>query len=124
MSASVFREGLFKGKSVFVTGGSSGINLRIAEAFGEAGAKVAINGRNVEKLNAAVDRLKSMGIEASGHAADVRDYKAIEAALAAAGELDVLVCGAAGNFPSPAVMLSSNGFKSVMDIDVLGTFNA
>jgi NAD(P)-dependent dehydrogenase (short-subunit alcohol dehydrogenase family) len=121
---SVFRPGLFAGKTVFITGGSSGINLGIAEAFGVAGARVAINGRNVEKLEGAVKSLKAKGIAASGHAADVRDYKALEAALQPVGPLDVLVCGAAGNFPSPAVMMSSNGFKAVLEIDVLGTFNA
>jgi NAD(P)-dependent dehydrogenase (short-subunit alcohol dehydrogenase family) len=121
---SVFREGLFKGKTVFVTGGSGGINLRIAEAFGLAGARVAINGRNVEKLNAAVEGLKAKGIAASGHPADVREYKVLDDALAAVAPVDVLVCGAAGNFPAPAVMMSSNGFKAVLEIDVLGTFNA
>ena len=124
----VFKPGLFAGKVVFVTGGSSGINLRIAEAFGEMGAKVAINGRKVEKLEAAVKSLRSKGITAEGYSADVRDYAAIEGALEATvkawGALDVLVCGAAGNFPAPVALMSSNGFKAVMDIDVLGTFNA
>jgi NAD(P)-dependent dehydrogenase (short-subunit alcohol dehydrogenase family) len=121
---SVFKEGLLRGKTVFVTGGSSGINLRIAGAFGLAGARVAINGRNVEKLESAVAGLKAQGIEASGHPADVREYRTLEAALGTLGPIDVLVCGAAGNFPSPAVMMSSNGFKAVLEIDVLGTFNA
>ena len=124
----VFKPGLYAGKVVFVTGGSSGINLRIAEAFGEMGAKVAINGRKVEKLEAAVKSLRSKGITAEGYSADVRDYAAIEGALEATvkawGPLDVLVCGAAGNFPAPVALMSSNGFKAVMDIDVLGTFNA
>jgi NAD(P)-dependent dehydrogenase (short-subunit alcohol dehydrogenase family) len=120
----VFKEGLLRGKTVFVTGGSSGINLRIAEAFGLAGARVAINGRNVEKLESAVAGLKAQGIETSGHPADVREYRTLEAALGAVAPIDVLVCGAAGNFPSPAVMMSSNGFKAVLEIDVLGTFNA
>ena len=121
---SVFKDGLYKGKTIFVTGVSSGINLRIAEAFGEAGARVAINGRNVEKLDAAVAALKAKGIDATGHPADVREYKLLEEALQKVAPIDVLVCGAAGNFPSPAVMLSSNGFKAVLEIDVLGTFNA
>lgn len=124
----IFREGLFKGRHLFVTGGSSGINLRIAEAFGTAGAKVSINGRQPEKLAAAVDGLRAKQIDARGYSADVRDYAALDAALAKAvetfGELDVLVCGAAGNFPAPALGMSSNGFKSVLEIDVLGTFNA
>lgn len=125
---SVFNPKLYAGKTVFVTGGSSGINLRIAEAFGEHGAKVAINGRKVDKLEAAVKQLRDKGITAEGYAADVRDYAAVESALEAAvkalGPIDVLVCGAAGNFPAPVAMMSSNGFKAVMDIDVLGTFNA
>lgn len=125
---SVFNPTLFAGKHVFVTGGSSGINQRIAHAFGEHGAKVTINGRKVEKLEAAVNGLKAAGIEAQGFPADVRDFAAVDAALESAvkafGPIDVLVCGAAGNFPAPVAMMSSNGFKAVMDIDVLGTFNA
>ena len=124
----VFAPGLFAGKTVFVTGGSSGINLAIATAFGELGAKVAINGRKIEKLDAAVASIRSKGITCEGFAADVRDYAAVDAALEGAtqklGAIDVLVCGAAGNFPAPVAMMSSNGFKAVMDIDVLGTFNA
>jgi NAD(P)-dependent dehydrogenase (short-subunit alcohol dehydrogenase family) len=124
----VFREGLFRDKVVFVTGGSSGINLAIAHAFGALGAKVAINGRKPDKLEAAVKGLRERGVRAEGYAADVRDYAALDGAItsavAALGRLDVLVCGAAGNFPAPAVAMSANGFKAVMDIDLLGTFNA
>lgn len=126
--SSVFAPGLFAGKTVFVTGGSSGINLAIAGAFGELGAKVAINGRKVDKLDGAVASLRGKGLTCEGFAADVRDYAAIDGALDGAvkklGPIDVLVCGAAGNFPAPVTMMSSNGFKAVMDIDVLGTFNA
>ena len=125
---SVFRNDLLKGKVAFVTGGSSGINLGIAEAFVRAGAKVVINGRNVEKLDAAVKGLQALGGTALGVAADVRDYAAVEKAFQTArdayGELDILVCGAAGNFPAPALGMSSNGFRAVLEIDVLGTFNA
>ena len=80
----VFAPGLFAGKTVFVTGGSSGINLAIATAFGELGAKVAINGRKVEKLDAAVASLRAKGITCEGFAADVRDYAAIDGALESA----------------------------------------
>jgi NAD(P)-dependent dehydrogenase (short-subunit alcohol dehydrogenase family) len=124
----VFRDRLFAGKHVFVTGGSSGINLRVAEEFGRAGAKVSINGRKADKLEAAVEQLKKQGIEASGYAADVREYAAVNGALNRAfelnGEIDILVCGAAGNFPAPAIGMSANAFKSVIDIDVLGTYHA
>lgn len=126
MAEGVFRDGLLAGKVAFISGGSSGINLGIAEAFVKAGAKVAINGRNVEKLEGAVKGLQAHG-DAMGVAADVRDFAAVSQALQkvrdAFGEIDILVCGAAGNFPAPVAALSSNGFKAVMDIDVLGTFH-
>jgi NAD(P)-dependent dehydrogenase (short-subunit alcohol dehydrogenase family) len=64
---------------------------------------------------------------ASGHPADVRDYDALAGAIKsvreAHGEIDLVVCGAAGNFPAPALGMSANGFKAVVDIDLLGTFN-
>ncbi len=124
----VFREGLLKGKVAFITGGGSGINLRVAERFFQHGAKVALLGRKKEKLDRAVDQIHSAGGQALGFSADVRDYPALEEALRktreAWGEIDILLCGAAGNFPAAALGMSANGFKSVIDIDLLGTFNA
>jgi len=117
----------FAGKAVFVAGGTSGINLGIALGFARAGARVAVMSRNQEKVDAAVARLREAGAEAMGAAADVRDFAATEAALKAAhdayGDFDVLISGAAGNFPAPALGMSANGFKSVVDIDLLGSFN-
>lgn len=125
---SIFQDRLFQGRHVFVTGGSSGINLRIAEAFGAQGAKVTINGRKAEKLYAAVDGLKQAGVEAAGEVADVREYGAVNRALESAfqrfGEIDVLVCGAAGNFAAPAAGMSANAFRTVVEIDLLGTYHA
>ena len=125
--ASTFRDHLLKGKVAFVTGGGSGINLRIAERFAEHGAKVALLGRTRDKLDQASASIKAQGGIASGYAADVRDYPALESALKKArddfGEIDILLCGAAGNFPALSLGMSSNGFKSVIDIDLLGTFN-
>ncbi|AQA22378.1 KR domain protein [Rhodococcus sp. MTM3W5.2] len=115
------------GKTVFVAGGTSGINLGIAEDFARAGARVAVMSRRQEKVDAAVERLTALGAEAMGGSADVRDYAATETVLKAAhdrfGDFDVMVSGAAGNFPAAALGLSANGFKSVVDIDLLGTFN-
>lgn len=119
----------YTGKTVFIAGGTSGINLGIALAFAEAGARVAVLSRSQDKVDAAVARLKGArpGAEAIGFAADVREHAAVEAALAktkeAFGTIDVLVSGAAGNFPAPAVGISPRGFRSVVEIDLLGTFH-
>lgn len=124
---SIFRERLLRDKTAFVTGGGSGIGLRMAERFAEHGAKVMLLGRSQEKLDAAALAIRSAGGEVATCAADVRQYSAMEAALAkthdAFGAIDIVVCGAAGNFPAPVLGMSANGFKSVIDIDLLGTFN-
>lgn len=117
----------YQGKHVFISGGTSGINLGIAHAFSRAGAKVSVMSRSQEKVDAAVASLAARGGKASGHSADVRDYAAVEGALKAAvanyGKIDVLVSGAAGNFVAPALGMSANGFKAVIDIDLMGTFH-
>jgi NAD(P)-dependent dehydrogenase (short-subunit alcohol dehydrogenase family) len=119
----------FTGKTVFVAGGTSGINLGIALAFAEAGARVGVLSRSQDKVDAAVAKLQGAraGAQVLGFAADVREYPAIEAALAKTketfGAIDVLVSGAAGNFPAPAVGISPKGFRSVVEIDLLGTFH-
>ncbi|MGH7650247.1 MAG: SDR family NAD(P)-dependent oxidoreductase, partial [Gemmatimonadaceae bacterium] len=126
--AEVFGQKILEGKSAVITGGGSGINLAIAKRFAKHGASVALIGRTKEKLDNACAEIRSAGGSASGHPADVRDYEALAAAIKAArdthGEIDLVVCGAAGNFPAPVLGMSANGFKSVIDIDLLGTFNA
>ena len=117
----------FSDRQVFIFGGTSGINLGIAECFAAAGASVAVASRSQDKVDAAVARLTELGSDASGYSLDVRDSDAVEAALTAhaekAGSLDVLVSGAAGNFPALAHKMSPNAFKSVVDIDLLGSFH-
>jgi len=120
-------DGRLKGKVAFVAGGSSGINLGIALGMAEAGAKVGLISRSPEKIEAAAQGLRDAGHDAIGIAADVRDYAAVDAALATTvetyGPIDIVISGAAGNFLAPAKTLSANGFKTVVDIDLLGTFN-
>ncbi|MBS0469135.1 MAG: SDR family oxidoreductase [Proteobacteria bacterium] len=117
----------FTGRHVFVAGGSSGINLGIAQAFARAGAQVTVMSRSPDKVQQAADGLKALGAEALGISADVRDPAAVEAALRQAhaqfGDIDVLISGAAGNFIAPAAELSPNGFRTVVDIDLNGTFH-
>ncbi len=125
--AQVFRDNLFEHKVAFFTGGSSGIGLGIAERFAALGATVVLLGRNREKIEHAVGAIREAGGKASGFPADVRDFAALEEALrqshAQFGEIDMLFCAAAGNFPAPVLGMSANGFKAVVDIDLLGTFN-
>src|SRR4029077_10919671 len=96
---------LFKSKTVFVTGGGSGINLGVAKNFAALGANVAICGRTQEKLDAAAVELSALAAKVCAVAADVREFAALEAAFARSkeelGPMDVLVCGAAGNFLVP-----------------------
>jgi len=117
----------FDDHNVLVVGGTSGINLGIAEAFAEQGANVAVASRSRDKVEAALERLNAYGNRTFGFAADVRDLHALETGLAgvveALGPIDTLVVGQAGNFPAAAMKLSPNGFKSVVDIDLLGSFN-
>lgn len=115
------------GKVAFVAGGTSGINLGIAKALALAGVKVALISRSQEKVDAAVDSLNAAGCLARGWSADVRDFAAVDGALKAAheiwGEIDIVISGAAGNFLASALTLSANAFKTVVDIDLIGTFN-
>jgi len=117
----------FKDKTVFIFGGTSGINLGIARSFASAGANVSVASRSEEKVAAAVKELQTLGSDAHGFSLDVRDAEAVAAALQdhseKAGDIDVLVSGAAGNFPAFANDMSVNGFKSVVDIDLLGSFH-
>lgn len=115
-------------KVAFITGGTSGINLGIAKGMVEVGAKVIVLGRNPEKATAAAQEImKEKGGSAMALTADVRDPEQVEAALKAAtdafGKIDILISGAAGNFPAPALAISPKGFKTVVDIDLVGTYN-
>ncbi|MFF0284207.1 SDR family oxidoreductase [Rhodococcus aetherivorans] len=118
---------LLRGHTAFVTGGGSGINLGIARAFARAGANVAICGRSESRLQAAAAELTQLGARVSYSQADVRDPDLVEAALErTANELapvSIVVAGAAGNFFSPAENLSPKGFRTIVEIDLLGSFH-
>jgi NAD(P)-dependent dehydrogenase (short-subunit alcohol dehydrogenase family) len=124
---SPFRADLLQGKVALVTGGATGLGLEIARVLGSHGARVAICSRKEPNLQAAVRALREEGIEAVYGVCDVRrddEVTAIvEELLATFGRLDVVVNNAAGNFPVPISELTPNGFKAVVDIDLLGTFN-
>lgn len=124
---SVIKSDALAGKVAFIAGASSGINLGIAHHFAAHGAKVALISRSHEKITAAAKEIADKGYDVLGMAADVRDFESVDGALARTekefGKLDIVVSGAAGNFVAPALGMSSNGFKTVVDIDLIGTFN-
>lgn len=123
---SPFREDALRGKVALITGGGSGIGLEIARQFGKHGANLCIMGRRQNVLNTAVDELRGLGIQAIGVSGDVRKREdadnAVNQAVEQFGRLDILVNGAAGNFLAASEDLSSNAFRTVLDIDAVGTF--
>ncbi|MEO0359060.1 MAG: SDR family NAD(P)-dependent oxidoreductase, partial [Pseudomonadota bacterium] len=74
----------FSGKTVFVAGGTSGINYGVAKGFARWGAKVVVASRKQDKVDAAVAGLKELGADAAGFAFDVRDFDAVTDGLAQA----------------------------------------
>lgn len=116
-----FQAGLLRGKAMFITGGGSGINRQIARTFAQAGAAVTIVGRTVDEARAAAAEIEASCGRAIGLSADVRNYAALRSAVerwhTVIGTIDIVVAGAAGNFVAPAISMSSNGFRAVVDTD-------
>jgi peroxisomal 2,4-dienoyl-CoA reductase len=111
----------------FVTGGGTGIGKEICRVLGGHGARIAIASRKRDVLEAAATELAAEGIEVYVDSCDVRDASAVQRVVtgivAHLGRLDIVVNNAAGNFPAPITKISPNGFKAVVDIDLLGTYN-
>jgi len=127
MTKSIFVDGILDGHVAFVTGGGTGITGGIARALSEAGAAVALVSRKIEHLEPAAAAINENGGKAIALVADVREPDSVAAAVAETieklGKIDIVVNGAAGNFLCKAEELSTNGFGTVVDIDLKGTFN-
>jgi NAD(P)-dependent dehydrogenase (short-subunit alcohol dehydrogenase family) len=119
----MFQTDLLKGRTIVVTGGGTGLGAEMARRFAELGAHAVVLGRRKEKLDEVVASIAAAGGKASAHTCDVRDAGAVQEVADKVGEVYGLVNNAAGNFLAAAEDLSSNGFKTVVDIVLNGTFH-
>ncbi len=119
-------EAVFSEDVVMVTGGSSGMGRGMAMAFAQAGAKLAIVGRDLKKAQKVVGEIEAIGETAIAVAADVRDADGVEAAFdhveEALGPVSILANNAGGNFPALAEDLSTNAWNAITRIAIDGTF--
>ena len=127
MAESVFKENLFEGKKVFITGGATGMGLGFAQAFLNHGAKVFVASRKEDKLEEAAKLTKEkFGKELLWKTMDVRNNETVEEVAdfikSEWGELDILINNAAGNFVAPVASMSENAWRAVVDIVLDGTF--
>ncbi len=122
----VFRDGLLDGQVGIVTGGATGIGLGISTTLAQLGMHVVLASRKPENLQPAVDAIVAAGGKASSVAVDVRDQARVQAMAKQVhdelGRIDLLVNNAAGNFYKKSEDLSENAWKSVIEIDLYGTF--
>ena len=122
----VFRDRLFDGQVALITGGGSGIGRGIADVLASLGAHVVLASRKQERVDQAAVEIRAAGGRASGMAVDVREQERVQRMIADVqrehGRIDLLVNNAAGNFYAPSESLSANAWKSVIEIDLYGTF--
>jgi 2,4-dienoyl-CoA reductase [(3E)-enoyl-CoA-producing], peroxisomal len=122
----VFRDDLLAGQVGIVTGGATGIGLGISTTLAQLGMHVVLASRKLENLQPAVDAIVASGGKASAVAVDVREQARVQAMVKQVhdelGRIDLLVNNAAGNFYKKSEELSENAWKSVIEIDLYGTF--
>jgi NAD(P)-dependent dehydrogenase (short-subunit alcohol dehydrogenase family) len=125
----MFLPDLLRGEVILVTGGGSGLGAAMARRFAELGAAVAICGRRQAPLDETAAAIaRDTGGEVLASPCDVRDFAAVEALVGSVverfGKITGLVNNAAGNFLAQTEKLSSNAFKTVVDIVLTGSFHA
>jgi len=123
----VFAPNLFSGKTALVTGGGKNIGAAIALGFARFGANVVIAGRTQEDLDRTRAEIEALGVECLAVSTNVRDIASVEKlrdeALARFGGVDFLINNAGGQFRSTPLEISDNGWRSVIDLNLNGTWN-
>ncbi len=116
----------FSGEVALITGGSRGLGLEIAQAFGSAGATVVITARREQWLREAETLLKNQGVSVHAALCDVADAASVEAlvqqALTECGKIDVLVNNAGLTWGAPAETMPLERWRQVIDANITGTF--
>lgn len=122
----VFKPGLFEGKTAIITGGGTGIGFRIAREMAYLGATVVVASRNLANLVKAVETITDEGGKAHAVECNIRQIESIKAcvekAIELTGRIDYLVNNGGGQFPSPAEMISPKGWHAVIETNLTGTF--
>ncbi len=123
----MFQANLLAGRTIFITGGGTGLGRSMALRLGELGARIFLAARREEPLRETAEKIRAAGGAAGFATCDVRDPAAVEAAVAAAeqqfGRVDTLINNAAGNFIARTEKLSPNAFAAVVGIVLHGTFH-
>jgi NAD(P)-dependent dehydrogenase (short-subunit alcohol dehydrogenase family) len=127
MSLGAFSPDCLKDRTAIITGGASGIGFTIAQTLAQAGANVVLASRKLERLQEAARQISDSGGRAISVQADVRQPETVQAAVDVAvetfGGLDIVIANAAGNFVVPFAEMSFNAWRTVVDIDLHGTFH-
>ena len=126
MINTIFKENLFEGSVALITGGGTGIGLRIARELGQLGATVLIASRTQEKLDAGLEILKKDGIDAFAEVCNIRDEESVKNCVSSVikqhGRIDILINNGGGQFPSPAEFINRKGWHAVIETNLTGTF--
>lgn len=126
-STQTFVDGLFQGKTALITGGGSGIGRVIALAFARLGANVIIASRNAENLASVAVEVEALGVSALAVPTNIREVEQVERLVAQSlerfGQIDALINNAGGQFPARPSEISDRGWRSVIDLNLNGTWN-